>query len=84
MSEIQYALVTSAGQIMGPLTFKPCPMDQVKEGTPADAVWLPIVNRDSEPFDPAQHWRMKPLPLRVEGETVIREYPVVLKSQEHA
>ena len=67
---------------MGPITVKPCGLDQLAEGTPADAMWLPIENRDREPFDAARHWRLKPLPLRVEGEVVVREYPVVSKALE--
>ena len=82
-TEQQYALV-SGSRLLGPLTFKPHGLDQVAEGAPADAVWLPIENRDSAPFDPAQHWRMKPLPLRLEGEVVVREYPIIVKSQGHA
>jgi hypothetical protein len=80
----QWALVSAAGQVMGPTTFNPHSLDQLAEGTPADAVWLPIENRDSAPFDPAQHWRLKPLPLRVDGDVVVREYPVIAKCQEHA
>lgn len=71
----QYALVTPAGEII--TTAFRTAHDERGE-------WLPIENRDSEPFDGAQHWRLKPLPLRIEGDAVIREYPVVAKSQEHA
>lgn len=71
----QYALVTAAGEIVAH-GFRPGPDDRGE--------WLPIENRDSATFDPAQHWRLKPLPLRLEGEVVVREYPVVAKSQEHA
>jgi len=53
--------------------------------SPVDGdVWLPIVNADSESFDTAQHYRLPPLPLRVDGERVVRVYPVVPKSWEHA
>ncbi|MCG2665883.1 hypothetical protein ACFPFP_02930 [Bradyrhizobium sp. GCM10023182] len=46
--------------------------------------WLPIENEDNAPFDPALHWRLKPLPLRLDGDRVVRVYPVVPKSMEHA
>lgn len=42
--------------------------------------WLPIDNEDNQPFDPALHWRLKPLPLRLDGDRVVRVYPVVPKS----
>ncbi|SEB94561.1 hypothetical protein [Bradyrhizobium erythrophlei] len=77
----QYALV-SAGELVlsrdgNPIvTLRPMPEDRGQ--------WLPVENEDTEPFDPAQHWRLNPLPLRVDGERVVRTYPVVLKSQEHA
>lgn len=74
-AETQYALVTPAGEIIT-TAFRTAADDR---GT-----WLPIENRDSAPFDPAQHWRLKPLPLRVEGDVVVREYPVIAKCQEHA
>jgi hypothetical protein len=45
--------------------------------------WLPVVNVDSEPLDRKLHWRLDPLPLRIDGDRVMREYPVVLKSWEH-
>jgi hypothetical protein len=45
--------------------------------------WLPVVNVDSEPLDRKLHWRLDPLPLRIDGDRVVREYPVVLKSWEH-
>ena len=80
-ADTQFALV-SDGQFVqasgcGPiLTFKP---DADKRGE-----WLPIENVDSHPFDPAQHWRLKPEALRLDGERVVRVYPVIAKCQEHA
>ncbi|MCP1758027.1 hypothetical protein [Bradyrhizobium elkanii] len=81
VAEQQYALV-HAGELMlsreghAITTFRPFPDERGE--------WLPIENEDTQPFDPAQHWRLKPLPLRVDGERVVRTYPVVAKSQEHA
>ena len=46
--------------------------------------WLPIENEDNAPYDAATTWRLKPLPLRLDGDRVVRTYPVVAKSQEHA
>lgn len=45
--------------------------------------WLPVENVDSMPFDLAKHWRLKPV-FRVEAKRVVRQYPVVAKSMEHA
>jgi hypothetical protein len=45
--------------------------------------WLPVETEDSEPFDPVRHWRLAPT-YRVDGERVVRTYPIVLKSLEHA
>ncbi|WP_407146344.1 hypothetical protein [Bradyrhizobium sp. ORS 86] len=70
----QYALVAN-GEILA-LTFRPVRDDRGE--------WLPIENEDSSPFDPALHWRLKPLPLRVDGDRVVRTYPVVAKSMEQA
>ncbi|OSI70483.1 ribbon-helix-helix domain-containing protein [Bradyrhizobium canariense] len=80
-AETQYALVSDGQLVQAPgcdpiLTFKP---DVEKRGE-----WVPIENVDSHPFDPAQHWRLKPEALRVDGARVVRVYPVVAKSQEHA
>lgn len=55
----------------------------LREDLAQAAVMLPIVNIDSAPFDPAKHWRLKPLPLRVEGDRVVREFPIVMKSLEN-
>jgi hypothetical protein len=78
--EQQYALV-SGGRVISVPSFRPCALDQTAN-TPANAVWLPIENRDSEPFHPTKHWREKPLPMRVEGKVIVREYPVILKTLE--
>jgi hypothetical protein len=45
--------------------------------------WLPVKHFDSERFDPALHWRLKPI-LTIEPDHVRCEYPVVPKSMEHA
>jgi hypothetical protein len=79
--EQEYALVRDGQLVLDPhgnpgATFRPHPDDRGE--------WLPIENRDSAQFDIARHWRLKPLPLRVEGDRVIREYPVVVKSWEFA
>lgn len=50
---------------------------------PPDCKWWPIRNRDSQPFNPAKHWRLKPIYF-AEDQQVIRLYPVVAKSWEHA
>ncbi|WP_420971517.1 hypothetical protein [Bradyrhizobium sp. B120] len=80
VAETQYALVVDGEVLMHGdhpvMSYRPAADDRGE--------WLPIENEDSSPFDPAQHWRLKPLPLRVDGERVVRTYPVVSKSQEHA
>lgn len=75
VGEQQYCLVRD-GELVS-TSFKPA---KDEDG----GVWLPIENEDNQPFDPAQHWRLKPLPLRLDGDRVVRTYPVVAKSQEHA
>lgn len=75
VGEQQYCLVRN-GELVT-TGFKPAK-------DPDGGVWLPIENEDNQPFDPAQHWRLKPLPLRLDGDRVVRTYPVVAKSQEHA
>jgi hypothetical protein len=45
--------------------------------------WLPVENEDTQPFDAKLHWRLAPH-FRVETDRVVRIYPVVVKSWEHA
>jgi hypothetical protein len=68
----------------------------VKDGTvgvwiraaykPADeqgGVWLPIEYEDSAPFDERRQYRLAPI-THLEPHRVVRTYPIVLKSEEHA
>jgi hypothetical protein len=71
--EQQYCLVRD-GELIA-TSFKP---SKDEDG----GAWLPIENEDNQPFDPSLHWRLKPLPLRLDGDRVVRVYPVVPK--EHA
>ena len=77
VGEQQYCLVID-GELIA-TSFKPSKDDRGGE-------WLPIENEDTEPFDPAKHWRLKPLPLRLDANRgiVVRTYPVIEKCQEHA
>lgn len=76
VAKTQYALVTAEGDVL---------TTSFRIAADNRGEWLPIENVDSPvPYDSALHWRLKPLPLRVDGEKVIRTYPVVAKSQEHA
>ncbi|MCA1527355.1 hypothetical protein [Bradyrhizobium yuanmingense] len=75
LGEQQYCLVID-GELIA-TSFKPAKDDR-------GGVWLPIENEDNQLFDPALHWRLKPLPLRLDGDRVVRTYPVVAKCQEHA
>lgn len=77
VAEQQYCLVRG-GELIE-TSFKP-----IKD--PDGGEWLPIENEDNQPFDTALHWRLKPLPLRLDAErgVVLRVYPVVRKSMEHA
>ncbi|TWI07875.1 hypothetical protein LPJ38_03195 [Bradyrhizobium daqingense] len=75
LGEQQYCLVID-GELIA-TSFKPAKDDR-------GGVWLPIENEDNQPFDPALHWRLKPLPLRLDGDRVVRTYPVIAKCQEHA
>lgn len=77
----QYALVKDGEFVQhnghGPITtFRPA--------SDARGEWLPIEDQDSASFDLAKHWRLKPLPLRIEGARVVRTFPIVDKSLEHA
>ncbi len=84
MSDKQFALVRN-GQIVrdrdgnAELT----PLDAPKPAEWPGCIWLPVENADSMPFDSAKHWRLKPV-FRVEPHRVVRQYPVVVKSMEHA
>jgi hypothetical protein len=80
VAEVQYALVVGGEVLMN----RGSPVISYKPAADDRGVWLPIENEDSSPYDPGQHWRLKHLPLRVDGERVVRTYPVVAKSQEHA
>lgn len=75
LGEQQYCLVID-GELIA-TSFKPAKDDR-------GGVWLPIENEDNQPFDPALHWRLQPLPLRLDGDRVVRTYPVIAKCQEHA
>jgi hypothetical protein len=75
VAEQQYCLVRDGELVL--TSFKPSKDDQ-------GGTWLPIENEDNQPFDPAQHWRLKPLPLRLDGDRVVRTYPVVAKTLERA
>jgi hypothetical protein len=56
------------------------------EAAPDDRVWVPVLHEDSEPFDPAKHYRLTPhYTLVSEYATPVRvvvTYPVVPKSME--
>lgn len=80
VAEQQYCLVKD-GELIS-TSFKPSRADIERLG--GDAAWLPVENEDNAPFDPALHYRLKPLPLRLDGDRVVRVYPVVPKSMEHA
>lgn len=77
--EQQYALVAVDGHLVagpqGPFTtYRPEPDDRGQ--------WLPVHNEDSEAFDPAKHYRaVPPLPLRVDGNRVVRTYQIVDKAE---
>lgn len=77
IGEQQYCLVRG-GELIS-TSFKPAK-------DPDGGEWLPIENEDTEPFDPAKHWRMKPLPLRLDAQRgiVVRTYPVIAKCMDHA
>ena len=77
-AEQQYALVSDGQFVRSPsghehiVTFKPWPDER--------GDWLPIVNQDDPaPFNADTHYRLKPLPLRIDGELVLRVYPLIAK-----
>lgn len=88
VGEQQYCLVKDGELVTGPrgklvTTFKLIPINEntIFEGVPTDALWLPIENEDTELFDPEKHYRMKHLPLRLDGDRVVRTFPIVSKER---
>lgn len=76
IAEQQWCLVRG-GELVS-VSFKP-----TKD--PDGGEWLPIENIDEPgPLNPETHWRLKPLPLRLDGDRVVRVYPTVPKSKELA
>jgi hypothetical protein len=53
------------------------------DAKPDSRAWVPIVHEDSEPFDIATQWRLKPH-FVIDADRVICTFPVVPKSWEHA
>lgn len=80
VAEQQYALV-AGGDVLQP---NGVPITSFKPSSDDRGEWLPIENEDSQPFDAGKHWRLKPEPLRVDGDRVVRTFPVVAKSWVHA
>ena len=74
--ERQYALVEGDEilTISGYLTSPP------GEPGPGRKV-LPVEYEDSQPFDPDLHYRLPPT-ARIDGDRVVRTYPVILKSED--
>ena len=59
------------------------------DGRPGDGnVYVPVVHKDSEPFDLARHWRLAPryelVAVDRKPDHVICTYPVIAKSLDHA
>jgi hypothetical protein len=82
----QYALVVDGAVAFKTDRFGNGPYPVITNSKPDtnDArTWLPVVTRDSDPFDAAKHWRLAPT-YQVEADRVVRVYPVVEKSWEHA
>jgi hypothetical protein len=50
---------------------------------PDDRIWVPVHHQDSQPFDIATQWRLKPH-FVIEADRVVCLYQVVAKSWEHA
>lgn len=77
----QYALVENGSlALVGPANNRRIAIvTQLDEGD--TRTWLPVENEDSEPFDPKRHWRLAPT-YRVDGDRVVRTYPVIPKSLE--
>ena len=53
------------------------------DAKPDSRAWVPVVHEDSEPFDIATQWRLKPH-FVIEADRVLATFPVVAKSWEHA
>jgi hypothetical protein len=83
--EQQYALVVDGALAMYADRHgnKPVPIFATQLDPGDTRTWLPVETEDSEPFDAKLHWRLPPT-YTVERDRVVRTYPVVLKSWEHA
>ncbi len=70
--------VLSIGRYQGVVS----PADKHKlDPLPAGQRWLPVEYEDSERFDPDKHYRLAPLPPRVDGNCVVRTYPIVARDE---
>lgn len=89
MQERSYALVFN-GALLRDGDGQPivsAPISSTPEGYtaahPAHAEWVPVENRDSAPFDPAEHYRLAPI-IEMDGGTAYRTYPIISKIDFHA
>jgi hypothetical protein len=77
----QYALVENGSlALVGPANNRRIAIS-TKLDDDDPRTWLPVETEDSEPFDPKCHWRLPPT-YRVDGDRVVRTYPVITKSLE--
>jgi hypothetical protein len=67
-AEQQYALVRNGALVV----HREHPITTFHPAEDLRGDWLPIVNEDSEPFDPSKHWRLSPQPLVVDGVQRVR------------
>ncbi|ANW02252.1 hypothetical protein LMTR13_20850 [Bradyrhizobium icense] len=70
-----WALVDGSNNVLGFGKFDAKPADDDR-GT-----WLPMIYADAAPFDPDKHYRLAPDQPFVEGNKVIRRYPVIDKGE---
>lgn len=83
LAPAQWALVCDGELVVGP---HGCPITTVDPTAPVQTAnaaanergeWWPIANEDTDPFDAARHYRLTPLPLRVDGARVVRTFQIV-------
>ena len=82
----KYAIVSAGRMLVDTLPLAECPDIADANHYPAGYVpadgdrWVPIEYEDSQPFDPAEHYRLAPM-QRIEADRVVRTYPVIPKSE---
>jgi len=79
--QTRWALVAD-GAVLD-LSYHATDPNKAEEQIALGRTWLPVTHEDSEPFDAATRYRLKP-EARIDGDRVVVTYPVVEKHWEYA